>query len=51
MTSSSLARDWLIRKLNQKLILEFNDGDEELVFVEYFVPAECAKVWANPDGV
>lgn len=28
-----------------------NDGDENLVFVEYFVPAECRTVWVNPDLV
>lgn len=28
-----------------------NDGDEELVFVEYFVPAECRTVWVNPEQV
>jgi len=26
-----------------------NDGDEDLVFVEYFVPAECRTVWVNPE--
>jgi quercetin dioxygenase-like cupin family protein len=26
-----------------------NDGDEELVFVEYFVPAECKTVWVSPE--
>ena len=26
-----------------------NDSDEELVFVEYFVPAECKTVWVNPE--
>jgi quercetin dioxygenase-like cupin family protein len=25
-----------------------NDGDEDLVFVEYFVPAECRTVWVDP---
>ena len=28
-----------------------NDGDEDLVFVEYFVPAECRTVWVNPEQV
>ena len=28
-----------------------NDGDEDLVFVEYFVPAECRTVWVNPELV
>lgn len=28
-----------------------NDGDENLVFVEYFVPAECRTVWVNPELV
>ena len=28
-----------------------NDGEEELVFVEYFVPAECVTVWVNPELV
>lgn len=28
-----------------------NDGDEELIFVEYFVPAECTTVWTNPELV
>lgn len=28
-----------------------NDGDEDLVFVEYFVPAECRTVWVNPERV
>jgi len=28
-----------------------NDGQEDLVFVEYFVPAECATVWTNPELV
>lgn len=28
-----------------------NNGDEELVFVEYFVPAECRTVWVNPERV
>ena len=28
-----------------------NDGDEDLVFVEYFVPAECRTVWVNPQLV
>ena len=28
-----------------------NDGDEDLVFVEYFVPAECRTVWVNPESV
>ena len=28
-----------------------NDGDEDLVFVEYFVPAECRTVWVNPETV
>ncbi|OUU80581.1 MAG: hypothetical protein CBC38_00960 [Gammaproteobacteria bacterium TMED78] len=26
-----------------------NDSDEELVFVEYFVPAECKTIWVNPE--
>lgn len=28
-----------------------NDGDEDLIFVEYFVPAECSTVWVNPERV
>lgn len=28
-----------------------NDGDKELIFVEYFVPAECTTVWTNPELV
>jgi len=28
-----------------------NDGDEDMVFVEYFVPAECRTVWTNPELV
>jgi len=28
-----------------------SDGDEDLVFVEYFVPAECVTVWVNPELV
>jgi quercetin dioxygenase-like cupin family protein len=28
-----------------------NDGDEDMVFVEYFVPAECRTVWVNPELV
>ena len=28
-----------------------NDGDEDLVFVEYFVPAEFRTVWVNPELV
>ena len=28
-----------------------SDRDEELVFVEYFVPAECSTVWVDPDVV
>jgi len=28
-----------------------NDGDEDMVFVEYFVPAECTTVWTNPELV
>ena len=28
-----------------------NDGDEDMVFVEYFVPAECVTVWVNPELV
>ena len=28
-----------------------NDGDEDLVFVEYFVPAECRTVWVDPESV
>ena len=28
-----------------------NGGDEDLVFVEYFVPAECRTVWVNPELV
>ena len=28
-----------------------NDGVEDLVFVEYFVPAECRTVWVNPERV
>lgn len=28
-----------------------NDSDEDLVFVEYFVPAECRTVWVNPETV
>jgi quercetin dioxygenase-like cupin family protein len=28
-----------------------NDGDEDLVFVEYFVPAECQTIWVNPETV
>lgn len=28
-----------------------SDRDEELIFVEYFVPAECSTVWVDPDVV
>jgi quercetin dioxygenase-like cupin family protein len=28
-----------------------NDGDEDMIFVEYFVPAECRTVWVNPELV
>lgn len=28
-----------------------NTGDEDFVFVEYFVPAECQTVWVNPEMV
>lgn len=28
-----------------------NDGEEDLVFVEYFVPAECRTVWVDPETV
>ena len=28
-----------------------NDGKENLVFVEYFVPADCKTIWVNPDLV
>ena len=28
-----------------------NDGEEDMVFVEYFVPAECRTVWVNPELV
>lgn len=28
-----------------------NDGDEDMVFVEYFVPAECRTIWVNPELV
>lgn len=28
-----------------------NDDQEELVFVEYFVPAECRTIWADDDPV
>jgi len=26
-----------------------NDGDENMVFVEYFVPAECRTIWVDPE--
>ncbi len=28
-----------------------SDRDDDLVFVEYFVPAECSTVWVDPDVV
>ncbi len=28
-----------------------NDGNEDMVFVEYFVPAECVTEWINPELV
>lgn len=28
-----------------------SDKDQDLVFVEYFVPAECSTVWVDPDVV
>ena len=28
-----------------------NDSDEDMVFVEYFVPAECITKWINPELV
>ena len=28
-----------------------NDGDEDMIFVEYFVPAECRTIWVDPELV
>jgi quercetin dioxygenase-like cupin family protein len=28
-----------------------NNGNEDLIFVEYFVPADCKTVWVNPELV
>jgi putative monooxygenase len=28
-----------------------NNNDEDFVFVEYFVPAECSTIWVNPELV